>query len=178
MLLVVLVAIQFVLICIWSWRRHRLAARLVWVGFASMPLLGMLNVFVVTPREQVVQTCHDLADMLEGGDVVAIGRHLADDLVVEGRTKEQLLDRLGDVLTRRRVENLRLTGFSVEFSRPNVAEAVFDATCSVRPSGAIYDRLMSRWRITFRRNGDSWRVCRVETLPAPFSPVRALRDLL
>ncbi len=187
-----LIAIQFVLICLWSWRRTRPTGRAVRIGFAAIPLCLFLNVMVVTPREQIIVLCRDLAAFVDDGDVEAIARHLAPDIDVEGRSRDELLDRVRDVLTRHRVDQPRLFGFEVVLPDAETAVAVFDATCRIRSPDALYDWLRTRWRVRFRcaesdtgashvaasATGTDWLVTQLEVLPTPLSPLRSLRELL
>lgn len=176
LLLALLVPIQFGLICIWSWRRSLLWARFVWIGFAAIPTLLLLSVVVVTPRERIIRLCCNLAAVVEAGDVAAIGKHLADDFEAAGFDRPEFLDRVEQSLTRYRVNNASLRGFDVAFPREGEGVAVFNAVCSVRSADAYFDRLASRWRVTFRGRSRSWRVMKVEALPTPLSPIRDLRD--
>ena len=47
LLAVVWFAVQFVLVAVWSWRRTATPARVVWGGFAALPLLIGLSLWVV-----------------------------------------------------------------------------------------------------------------------------------
>ncbi len=178
LLLVTLVAIQFTLIAFWSWRRTRRSARAVWAGFAAVPVLLLLSIVVVTPRERIIGLCRDLAVMVDEGNVVAIREHLAEDFEAAGMNRDEFLDRVEQTLTLYHVDDARLRGFDITLSRNVEAVAVFNAVCRVRSVDAFLDRLISRWRLTFSGAGRIWRITRIETIPTPFSPIHDLRDWL
>ena len=121
LLLVVLVAVQFGLIIVWSWRRSRLSARAVWTGFVAMPTLIALSLLVVTPRERVIGLCRDLASMVDAGDVAGIARHLAEDFDAAQMDRDAFLESVERSLTHYHVDDARLRRFEVEFSAEGVS---------------------------------------------------------
>lgn len=178
LLLAVLVAIQFGLICVWSWRRSPLWRRIVWSGFAAIPTLLLISVLVITTRERIIELCRDLATMAEHGDIARIGRHLADDLEIAGLNRDEFLDRVRQRLSSYRVKDARLRRFEVTRPGEGGVQAVFDAVCSIESADAFLRQMVSRWRVTFRRSGARWEIVDVEALPTPLSPIRDIRDWL
>lgn len=178
LLLVLLAATQLGLLMIWWRRRTRAWSRIVIAGFAAMATLPLLSHLIVTPREQLIRTCRELAVMVEAGDVAGIGRHLADDFEASGLDRTELLDRVETTLKRYVVENVGLHGFAVIFPQRDQAVAVFNAVCRIRSAESFIDRLLSRWRLTFRGQGRSWQVTKIEVVPTPLSPIRDVRDWL
>lgn len=176
-LLIVLVAIQFALVVNWLWRRSRLATRVVWAGAALFGALVLLNTLLVTPRERIIRICRTLARMVEEGDVAAIEEILAGDFRAGQADRSRFLDRLQSRLTDYRVDDPRLWGFDVTFPRADQGVAVFDALCRVRSPDLFFDRVSSRWRLTFRNSAGGWLVTGVEPLPAPSSPIRGWQAL-
>ena len=63
-----LIALQFLLIAIWSWRRTPRAALAVRVGFVAAVALLVLSYFVQTPRERMESVCRQLADAIARED--------------------------------------------------------------------------------------------------------------
>jgi hypothetical protein len=178
LLLIVLVALQFVIIAIWSRLRTRFWGRAVWVGFGGVVFLPMLSVFVVTERERVIRLCRTLAEMVDRGDVDAIAPHLATRFQAAGFDKTAFLDRAEQRLTIYRVDDPTLRRFETAFPRQGEAELVFDASCTVRSADQFVQRLPSRWRVTMLKEDSRWLLTEVEALPAPLSPVSNLRDWL
>ena len=178
MVLVLLVVIQFGLTAIWSRRRSRLWARIVWTGLGAIPLLPLVSILVVTSREQIVGLCHDLAAMVDEGDAAAIGLHLAGDFEAAGLDRMEFLERVERTLARYGVDNARLHRFNVAFPRKKEGVAVFDSTCRIRSVDAFLDRLTARWRVTFRSHDGPWQVTKIEALPTPLSPIRSVHDCL
>ena len=188
LLLVLLAAMQFGLLMIWWRRRTRAWSRIVIAGLAAMATLPLLSHLIVTPRERIVRTCRELAVMVEAGDVAGIGGHLADDFEVAGMNRTELLVRVEKTIKRYVVENVRLHAFAVIFPRKDEGVAEFNAVCRIRSAEMPIERLLSRWRLTFRgpsrgqgrgqgRDG-SWQVTKIEVVPTPLSPIRNVRDWL
>ena len=177
LLLLLLAACDFGLICLWSWRQSRLWKRAVWTGLGMTPLLVGLSYAVVTPCEQIIDRCRALAGMVDEGDVAGLGFTLADDFEAGGLDRTDFLDRLRRMLTRYRVDALRLSSFTVALPREDEGIAEFDAFCNLRSREALFQQSLTRWRVSFRHRGESWDITGIEPLHAPpFSPFRHLRD--
>ena len=166
LLAVVWFAVQFLLIAVWSWRRTSTAARVVWSGFAALPLLVALSASVVTPRERIVELCEGLAGFVDDGNVRAIGLRLTDDFVHEEYDRPAFLARVERFLTEFHVDDPRLSGFGVELTDANHGTVEFHASARVRSPDLVYDWIASRWRLTVQQVGDEWRVSRIEALSA------------
>ncbi len=178
LLLMVLAAIQFALIVIWSRLRARFWTRLVWAGFAAIPALVALSAAVVTPRERIIEICLTLAALVDEGNVAGIRGHLDDNFRAAGLDPAEFLARVEQALTTYHVDDASLRRFEVAFPDEENAVAMFTAACRVRSTDAIVGQLISRWRLAFRHDGRDWKVKKIETLPSPFSPMRDLRDVL
>lgn len=178
LLLVLLAALQFVLIAIWSRWPTRSCARAVWIGFAAMPSLIALSAVVVTQRERVIDLCRELASLVDLGDVDAVAPLLSEDFAAGELDREAFLRRAKEKLTRFDVNDPRLRGFEVNFGEPGHAVVVFHAVCRVRSPDAYINQFPSRWRMSLRSGGRTWKVTKLEALPTPFSPVRHMRELL
>lgn len=165
------------LIAVWSRRRTRRSARAVWIGLGLTALLPAISRIVVTPRERIVQTCHELANLVDRGDVAGIDLYLTDDFQAEGLDRFDFIEQLESALARYHVDDPRLRRFDVAVAGGD-AVAVFDAVCSVRSADACFDRVASRWRVTFRQRAGSWRIASIEAIPTPLSPIRDLRAFL
>lgn len=178
LLLVLLVAMQFAVIAIWSRNRNRAWARVVWTGFALVVALPAFSLLVVTPRERVIGLCRELAVMVDAGDVEGIAHHLSDEFAAGGLDRVAFLDRVEERLSHYHVDYPTLRHFETAFPTSDEAVVVFDAACSVRSVDAFVDRLRSRWRLRLRKYGQQWRVTEIEALPTPLSPIRNMRDWL
>ena len=179
-LLVAWIAAQFGLICLWSWRRSRGTARAVWIGFGLLPTLAASSLLIVTDKERLVRLCHDMARTVEIADVNALAARLSPGLQAGPLGHDAFLDRLRGALTKHRVQWVELSRFdrTDRDGRMNGATMEFDASCGVSASEEVFDRLRTRWRLSFDWAGDEWFVTRIEALPTPFSPIRDLNDLL
>jgi len=176
-LAVILVIAQFSLICLWSWRRGAASKRAVWIGFAAIPILLSMSALVVTTREQVVAVCHDLARYVEDGNAAAVIARLTDDFRADGMDRSQFEQRLTDAMVRHRIDHTRLSAFDVSLPAPDRAIAEFDASGLVRGDGLLMDRVLTRWRLSFRSEAGGWRLEGAETVPTPFFPIRRIESL-
>lgn len=176
-LLVTVVAIQFLLVCIWSWSRRPAAARMVWFGFAAIPVLLVISKLVVTSREQIAGVCDEIANRVELADVDGVGRYLDANLSAADFDREQLLHELERVLRTYRVSNATISGLELVAVQPaHVVE--FAASCDLASRDGDLGRLPTRWRVTFRRAPDRWTITSIETLPVPPLNAKNLRQLL
>jgi hypothetical protein len=178
MLAAVWVPLQFILIAVWSWRRSRPSARAVWVGFAALPMLMLVSSVVVTQREQIIALCEDLGGFVEDGDVDAIGKRLADACEVEDLDRDAFLSRVEDTLARYHIWDVGLGSFETTFSSDGACAVEFHATARVRSNDIPYEWFASRWRLNFRRIGDSWLVTKIKPVPTPQGNLPSLADLL
>ena len=178
LLVITWVAVQFILIAVWSWQRSKAAGRIVWVGFAAAPLLLITSVLVVTPREQIINLTRTLAGHVDDPNLRAIKLLLADDFHAGDFDRDTFLDRLEPALTKYRIDDPRLRWFQVSFPESDVGVVEFHATAHVRSPEVLYDWIASRWRLTFRREGEQWLLTEVESLPTPPLNLDNLRDWL
>lgn len=165
-LLLYWVAMQFILICIWSARRDRTAARLVWSGFAAIALLQTAALLIDTPAERIVALCRAMAKAVDEGEITTLARHLHSDFTAGGLDKEEFVSAVSSALTRYRVDNPRLRRFAVEFPAEGEARATFNASSRVRTARS-YGHIPSRWRAHFRDYQGTWQLTRLESLPVP-----------
>lgn len=178
LLLGLLVAAQFALIACWSRRRSRGSARIVWMGFVSIPMLATISLAVVTPRESIIVTCRELAVHIDRGDLSAVGVLLSDDFRTAELDRNEFMDRLREGLTRYKIDHPRLGHFRVDFPAQKQAVVTFSATCRVRSVDAPSRLVPSRWRIGFRQDQGLWKVVQIETVSTPHSPLWDVRRLL
>lgn len=173
-----LIAVETVFVVFWA--RHRTAAWAwaVWIVLAISPAALTLSELFETPRERVVAFCWELAHAIDEGELAPIAAHIAEDFQTDGLDRPAFVQRLEQTLTRFRVDHPRLRDFEVTFPTDRSAVAVLTATCLVRSIDAVFDHLPSRWRLTLRRDGDSWQVVGIESIPIPPLNVRDLRDWL
>lgn len=173
----VLVAVQFVLIAIWSWRRSRAAARAVQIGFVAMPTLLILSALVTTSRERIITVCRDLARAVEADDIRTIEGHLSGDFNVDGLDRPAFVEHVEQVLRRFGVYDPRLTRFDVTFPDKGTGVAIFNASCRIESVEMSYGWVPSRWRLTLARVGDAWLVTQIESIPIPPLHLRDLEDV-
>ncbi|MFH1111275.1 MAG: hypothetical protein V1790_19080 [Planctomycetota bacterium] len=173
-----LVAVEALFVVIWSRQRTPAWARAVCVGFAMIPACLTLSILIETPRERVIAFCWELAGAVDEGEVKSIAEHFADDFQTDGFDRSAFVERLEQTLTRFRVDQPRLRDFEVAFPTDESAVVTLTATCRVRSIDAVFDHLPSRWRLTLRRDRDSWLVAKIESIPIPPLNLRNVRDWL
>lgn len=169
-----LVAVQVVLITIWSFRRTPRSAKAVWIGFAAIPLLLILSMTVKTSREQIRTVCEEMAIAVEREDVGGVVYYLAPDFRADSIDYDGFKELIVRSFKRYSVYNARLSGFEFEKLSDTSATVVFQAGCRVESRDFALNWLPTRWRLAFVRVGDAWRVNSIESIPVP--PLR-IRDL-
>jgi ketosteroid isomerase-like protein len=181
LLVPVLAVTLLVLAIIWSRRRTVASKRVLLVSLGLSPLLLILQAVVKTDSERITAVCHQLADAVERGDVDAFALHIADDFQADdggggpALSREDLLAALTRNLSRYHPEGVRLTSFDVATGN-DAGAAEFSATAHIVSEQAA-SRVLSRWRLRFRKNGDAWQVIDIQSVQTPFWPYRSLREI-
>lgn len=170
-----LIALQFVLIAIWSWRRTPRAGLAVRMGFVAAPLLLALSYFVQTPREKIESICGQLVDAIEREDVFAFERLLAPEFQLGKVHRSDIESYLERLFARVDVSHSILHAFEFDI-RSDHATVEFLAKTDV-----VYDEwrqswLPSKWRLTFRKHADGWTVTEIESIPVPPLHMRDLQE--
>lgn len=177
-LLLVAGLLQFLLICVWSWRRSSVVARAVRTGFLMILAVVAVSVLVVTDRERVMDVCASLAQCVERGDVPAIEKRLDETFRAGDWDRSAFVDRVRRGLHEYRFRHVRVSGFEFHESKDATSlEVEFDASCRVQGADVEVDRVPTRWRLRFRLQANEWRVTNIGPVPAPFSPIRNWRDV-
>ena len=170
-----LIALQFVLIAIWSWRRTPRAGLAVRVGFVVVPALLALSYFVQTPREKIESICKQLVDAVEREDVFAFERHLAPSFQIGNVHRSDVESYLERLFARVDVSHSILHAYEFDI-RGDHATVEFLAKTDV-----VYDEwhqrwLPSKWRLRCRKHTDGWMVTALDSIPVPPLHMRDLQD--
>lgn len=152
--------------------------RKVWIGLFVAPGLIAVSNWVVTPTEHIINLCRELASLAKSEDIDGIERRLADDFHAGEFDREAFLARTQSTLTRFDIDHLKLRTFDVAFVDGDRAMVTFNAVCRVSGAESISGIFVSRWRLTFRGEGENWRLVNIEAIPTAFSPIRHIRDCL
>lgn len=154
------------------------ARRAVW-GVVALLAAGLIvQNAVVTAREQLVADCRDMARKVEAGDIAGIGSMLSPRLEAARLGREEFVQAVGRTLARYHPEESRLAHFDVTFAETDKAVVEFEASCRVVSQREVLQRLHTKWRLRFEREGDAWKVTRIELVPMPTSPLSSLNDVL
>lgn len=172
-----LIALQFLLIVIWSWRRTRRTGLAVRVGFVVAPALIALSYFVETPREKIETICKQLVDAVEREDAFAFERLLAPEFQLGSVNRSQVESYLERLFARVDVSHSILHAFEFDI-RDDHATAEFLAKTDV-----VYDEwrqswLPSKWRLTCRKQAGAWIVTDIESIPVPPLHMRNLQEFV
>jgi len=177
-LFLLLVGTQFLLICLWSWRRSDITRRVVWMGFAVMPALLIASHLIETTRERVMAFCERLARAVEEGDSPFIMRHFDAGFRFDEMDRDQVAPRLTGTLKRVRISDVTLRSFEVNIGGDGTATTEFRSTCRVHSEELSHDWAPLAWRLHLRPDGDTWTISRVESIPVPPLNLRDWRHLL
>jgi len=182
LLVPVLVAVQLVLIGVWSRRRTRGARRVMFAGFIAFALLVLLQALVVTDRERLVASCWALARAVQAGDVEAFADHVSENFATEGLHreatvgKEGLTEWLEQVLHTYSVEEPNLRQFQIEVTGDR-ALVRFTATCRIITPQEVVSRYPSAWEFDFGWSERRWQVTDIRPQPTRLFPYRRLADI-
>ena len=137
-----------------------------------------MSVAVATPRERINGICREIAKAVDEGDMDAVAASISPDFSTEGLDRDELVRRATQVLTRVRVDQVRLRHFDIEFMDERRATATFDTTCNVRTTDGFAGALPSRWKLSFRQDGQQWALTGMESIPVPPFRIKRLGDWL
>ncbi len=177
-----LVLLQLVLIHRWSKYRTDVARRMVLGGFVIFPLLCILQIFVVTQREQLILACRQVARAVQSHDLPDLAKIVSADFQSGSSSSSDSIDR-GDfldmvdaLLDTYQIEEVRLTGFEVEIAGDR-ATVRYSSTCRVVTRDSMIARIPSRWELTFERESQGWRIVQLRPLRTQFFPYQKLSDI-
>lgn len=177
LLIPLLIVGLYVLVYVWARRRTKGSGWAVVVGFAAAAMLVIVQMAVVTDREQLIDTCNEMGDLVEAGRISALAQFIAPEFDEAGLDREGFLDRVDRARIDYAVSDIRLSNFEVEVDG-STATVRLAATCRVQAEGIIMDRQALRFELEFRRSGDQWQVTSVERLRSGLGAVGRLRDVL
>jgi hypothetical protein len=91
--------------------------------------------------------------------------------------RDELLESLERTLTRVKVEEPRLSDFTVSTDGDR-GRATFAANCRLVLPNAIESGILSRWELGFQRIVERWQVIEIKPAPTPWFPYRSLREVM
>ncbi len=130
---------------------------------------------VTTERERLSIVCDALVKAVDVGDVAAIELRVSDSFDAEGYDKESFMALVNRGLERVDIEDASMTGDSFEINGSH-AVVIIRADCFVNMEG-FHQRLPSKWRLTFEKIGDEWKLIEVTPISTPVFPYNRLHDL-
>jgi len=161
------------------WRRR-------WTGWGSryglpLTLAGIAALFVVqslvvTERERLMEAFQAVVAAVESADARGLASRLSRDYASDDLDRDGVLELIEGLWRHIRVRDTRPMSVEVriEDSSAEMKLAV-RATVSVR--GAVGEPHWGRWRISWRREGDVWRITALTPEVIDNLPVRSLREL-
>jgi len=161
---------------LWSLRRSRATVQAVWAVLLIGPILIVLSILVVTPREEIERTIRRLAKAVDDGNMLALKEGLAEEFTADSASRGEFLERVERTLTKHAAENVRVFAFDAQTSPEGRAEVEFTATATVRIPEVAWEWVSTRWRLRLRRANGRWLVTEVQMRASPSAP--ALSDLL
>jgi len=147
-------------------QRGRYVVAMVLLGLC-VPLLILLDWFVVTDRERVEDVIDDLATAVENEDVAGIARHLAQECHYGRFNRAAILALAQRAFDRYEIEWLRIRRLRVRVSEGSrLAVADFTAVGVARDQNGTSGWQPTRWRLALREiEPDRWMVTAIVRLP-------------
>lgn len=142
------------------WRRS-LKPRPLLIGVAVTIVLFIVQGVVVTLRERVFEIMRPVERGIMDSDVDPVGRALAASFAAGGRDRSAFLDYVDAQFPRVAVHMVRLGQVWIEESSENrfVATLAYAADVTV---GDYTGRLPTVWEITYIKDGEVWKIERIE----------------
>jgi len=122
---------------------------------------------IVTPRERIRSICDDLARLVDEGNVTELEKRVSRNFRAGGMDRKEFLDRLDAVLTRYRLDQIRLHDINVHMEANDEAETTLNARCNIRSAEEFTASIPTRWRLRFSKQGEDWLLKEVESVPIP-----------
>ena len=177
-----LLVAQLALVGIWSSRRPPLPRRIILGGFLTCPLLLLVQAWVQTDRERLIDICRQMARRVEAVDPPGFVEFLAQDFHSSGRSADgpldarDMLDELRQLLNTYRIEQPRLRRFHVLVTGDQ-ANVRYAATCRVITPDQVWPLINSAWELDFVRQDGQWRVVTLDMRPTPTLPFTSLAEI-
>lgn len=139
------------------------------LGIATIAMSGLvaINWLVETPRERIATLCKELGRVVDEGNVAELGDRLSSDFRAFELDKSEFLERVTNVLTNARLDQVRIRNIGVILESDDLAMATFSAYSNIRTSEGFAAALPTRWRLRFIRRGENWLVRGIESIPVP-----------
>lgn len=161
------------------WRRR-------WTGWAErygLPLtlavilvLFVVQSLVVTQREQIMNTLHEFVLAAEQRDGPALGAALSPDYEADGLNRDDVLALVTAMLESVRIQDTCVMNVDLQIDDP-AASMILAARATVSIRGAVGELHWGRWRISWRREGDVWRITSLIPEMVDNVPVLGMREL-
>ena len=145
------------------------------IGLLVCILVPLLQFMVTTERERLSVVCDALVKAVDVGHVAAIESHVSGSFDAEGYDKEGFMEFVSRGLERADVENASVKVDSIEINGSKASVIIF-ADCLINTDG-YSGKLPSKWRLTFEKTGDAWKLIEVTPISTPLFPYTRLRDL-
>lgn len=169
--------LQVGLLVYWSRTRTPRSVRAVWGGLAAVVLLLIVQSLVTTTRERLMALCERIANAAERGNAAAVVEHVSPRFRADDLDYDDFVALVERALQRTTVERIRFSHFRARKGENGTVIAEFDASARIRRADAVSGTVPTRWRVTFEREGETWKILNAEALPAPFSPIDDLGDI-
>jgi ketosteroid isomerase-like protein len=146
-------------------RRAIFAVLAVLTALLALPI-WIIERQIVTEPERIEAAVYDMAEAIKAGDAERCLRHFSRQ--ASRPSPAAIRSMVVGVTESFEITRLKITGLSIEMKSANTrAVARFRAGATLVQTGVGRSQeFLSRWELTWRREGDDWRVIKVHYLNA------------
>lgn len=134
--------------------------------------LFLLDSFVTTPAEEVGRQLERMVEAARRHDAETIIDCISPEYRLNGQTKESLAQLIRREIGTARFRSIRLNGLEIAGNDREV-RARFVAIISADYQGFVADRYPVRLALSFERQGETWRITRVQR----YDPIAAEKEI-
>jgi ketosteroid isomerase-like protein len=158
------------------WWPERAARYALPMTLAAVVLLFVVQKLVTTERERILQTVAELVRSVEERDIAGLRRAFSVDYDADGMDADAVVEHIRSILQSVAVRDTRLNQQDVTIDGDR-AEMTLGARATVSIHGGVGEFHWGRWRLTWQREPDGWKITSLRPEELDNVPIRSLREL-
>jgi len=159
-----------------QWWPEKVAKYALPVTLAVVVLLFVVQKLVTTERERILQTVAELVRSVEQRDAASLRATLSRAYDADGQDADAVVEYIRSILQSVTVRDTRLNQEDVTIDGDR-AEMTLGARATVSIQGGVGEFHWGRWRLTWQREPDGWKITSLRPEELDNVPIRSLREL-